>query len=493
PDSGSTFEIDMLYGVFPLDTVDVAVYFNSDSTAGYIQHRIRWDDSALTLLEVVLGPGVPGTATLMCQAGVDTVQYTINDSAEFQVPDGQPVAYLRFEVQCYGYGARTNIEFIGGSDINYYNHNNISYAPLRIDGFIRTQYDGNYNSFAYPEYVTAYPGQQVVPMDFVFAQDAPGQLIEARLVYDTTVVRCDSIVPGPGLNGGVLNVSTSYDTIILEMPETNPLMDVDIQVTPFTLYFSMETGDDDFTTYVGLPVVKRLNECGNITIPYHNGNWIEVEDHVAEADLGEVSYYTTATTYDVPVVMDSNVPINDYELYVQYPMDDLSFVEVVAVAGFAAPGWNYEASDSSVIQLNSSLFTDYDPDDLPTTVFKLRFEKTHSTAVGDTMFVTFYETSQNEVRYDMDDPFGFHTADLTLEDGYIRIKSRPIITCPALYIWDGDSFELENTILAACDGADVTEDVTEYYKIRKNVVPEDGKLSFRIVEDGAQISTFKDF
>ncbi|MBU8923491.1 MAG: T9SS type A sorting domain-containing protein [Bacteroidales bacterium] len=492
-DSGSTFEIQKITGVFPLDTVDVAVYFHSDSTAGYIQNRITWDATELTLLDVIEGPGIPGTATLDFTIGADSVHYTIYNTTEFEVPAGEPITYLRFAVQCYGYGSEADIDFLDGNDINYYNSHNISYAPLRVDGSVKTSYDSYMTQFAYLDYTRAYPGEQRIPMDFFFHQSSPGQLLAARFVYDDAVIHFDSISPGPGLNGGVINVSTSGDTIIVELPDTNPLMDVGATVTAFTLYFGMETGDDLISTDIDLPYIERLNECGQHTTPYHAGNSINIEDHVAEADIGAVAYYTSATTYDVPVVMDSNVPVNDFEFWAEFPADDISFVGVVAVAGFSAPNGIVDIFDTTVVQLNSSLFTDYDPSDLPATVFKLRFQKRHAMAVGDTMFISFYDTPGNEVRYAMDSPFGYHTADLTLEDGFIRIKDRTIITCPALHVWNGESYELDNTILAACDGANITEDITEYYKIRKNVVADGGKLLFKINEEGNQVSTFSDF
>ncbi|MCK4539392.1 MAG: T9SS type A sorting domain-containing protein [Candidatus Krumholzibacteria bacterium] len=492
-DSGSTFEIQKITGVFPLDTVDVAVYFHSDSTAGYIQNRITWEATELTLLDVIEGPGIPATATLDFTIGADSVHYTIYNAVEFGVPAGEPITYLRFAVQCYGYGLESDISFIDGDDVNYYNKNNISYAPLRVDGYVKTSHDSPMTQIAYLDYTRAYPGEQQIAMEFFFYQASPGQLLEARFDYDDAVVHYDSITPGPGLNGGVINVSTSGDTIVVEMPDTNPLMDVGATVTVFTLHFGMETGDDVISTDIGIPYIERLNECGQHTIPHHLGNSINVEVHDAEADLGGVAYYTSATTYDVPVVLDSDVPINDFEFWVEFPADDISFVEVVAVAGFTEPGGEVDISDTTVVQVNSSLNTDYDPADLPATVFKLKFQKRHAMSVGDTMFVTFYDTQGNEVRYDMDSPFGYHTADLTLDDGFIRIKSRPVNTCPALYVWNGESYELDNTILAACDGANVTEDITEYYKIRKPVVADGGKLLFKINEEGNQVSTFRDF
>lgn len=492
-DSTSTFEIDEVAGIFPLDTVEVSVYLESDSTMGFIQNRIGWDEAKLVLLDAYMGPGVPDTAAFVFTSGADSINFTIYDSAEFQVASGQPIAYLKFEVQCFGYGAKAFIDYIGGDDINYYNHNNMPYSPLRDGGWVQTSFDGYWDSFCYPEYTVAYPGQQVIPMDVIFEQSVPGRLTGIWLTYDTTVVHCDSVVAGAGLGSGTMNVTTSFDTIKIDFPGTNPMMAVGEELTVLTLYFGAEGDGDDYMTNVGMPYVAKVTECGNVTSPFHNGNNIIVDNHWVDADLGEVSYYTSATTYDVPMTLDSNVPINDFEFWVHFPADEIAFQEVVSVAGFTTPSVTVDANDTTLLQINSGISTDYDPGDLPATVFKLRFQKLGTVAVGDTFHVTFYSTPQNEARYDMDAPFGYHTADLTLDGGFIRIKSKPVNTCPALYVWNGESYELDNTILAACDGADIRDDITEFYKIRKAAVPEDGKLLFRVTEEGYQFSTLRDF
>jgi hypothetical protein len=111
--------------------------------------------------------------------------------------------------------------------------------------------------------------------------------------------------------------------------------------------------------------------------------------------------------------------------------------------------------------------------------------------------ITFVDPhSENRVQYDMDLP-GYHPANpLTLEDGSITITStggggNPC--CPALYLWNGREFKLENNILAQCDGARVENDVTDFYLVTGAVVAVADELRFQVRENATSISEFENF
>ncbi len=492
-DSSSTFEIGEISWIFPKDTVAVPVYLHTDSAVGYTENRVYWNDGDLELLSVTLGPGVPENATFNNSAVNDsTVEFDISCMDPFTIPSGEPIAYLNFEVQCYGYGAYTPINFINENNANFFICNNQPYSPLRDNGYIRTDYE--MFLFVIGDFVSAFSGKQHIEYEVDFYQQIPGKLLTTHVLFDPAVLRYDSVTAGPGLSGGSVGAQVVGDTIVVDFPETNPLLQTDTQIHIFTLHFGLLNDNDDFVTNLVFAYAERLDECGGVTVPhnYINGT-ITVPDHTAEADMGDVWYYNTASYYDVPFDMDSSFPINDFEFHVNFPAEDLEFLGVVVVGGFLPPDAAVSSSDSSRVQINNGLFTNYHPDNLPATVFKLRFAPRSTPAAGTIFDFVFASTPENEVRYDMDDPFGYHTADLTLLDGSIEIKKKSGPGCPTLYIWNGSAFDVENTILAACDGVRVKEDVTDFYLVSKQVKPGPDGLSFQIREDGAEASIFRDF
>ncbi|HUV36273.1 MAG TPA: FlgD immunoglobulin-like domain containing protein, partial [Patescibacteria group bacterium] len=240
---------------------------------------------------------------------------------------------------------------------------------------------------------------------------------------------------------------------------------------------------------------ERLDQCGGIknTSPW----WatIKVENHTATADIGEVNYYTTATTYDVWVKMGSNCPVNDYKLWVEFPKDTLAFAGIVAYGSFTPP-LGMLSGDSTKVVVTADDPTNYPPGN-PTIVFKIRFNRLFYLPAWTVLPIRFYLTAQNYIGYNMDEPFGWHYADLTLLDGSITIKPvpppPPPPTCPALFVWNGEVFERENTILAECDGKVVENDVTDYYCVSKRMQADSDVLRFQVREDGEEISTFSNF
>jgi hypothetical protein len=91
---------------------------------------------------------------------------------------------------------------------------------------------------------------------------------------------------------------------------------------------------------------------------------------------------------------------------------------------------------------------------------------------------------------------GLHPAEITsLSNGYIKIVSTPPPPpcCPALYLWDGRDYVLENNILAECDGKRVESSVTEHYLVTGAVIPDGDELRFQIREDATAVSEFEDF
>ncbi len=494
-DSTSTLEIGDLIGQFPTHTAEVPLYLHTDSLVTYIEARIYWEMSDLVLVSVVPGPGIPGTATLDTLMPNDsTVIVEISNPGDpFGIPSGEAIAYLNFEVQCFGYGASTWIRFVDDDNYNVYVASGVLRSPLRDDGRLWTEYETYL--FVYGYYTYAYAGEQDIPGIIQLYQEVPGKLLSATYLYDMDYLHFDSVTVGGGLMpGDTVYAEVIDDTIKITLPETNEFLPAG-QHHIFTLHFGAETDEDDYTTYVSSLGAIRIDECGGLKIPTHWGANIIVENHTATADIGEVSYYTTATTYDVWVKMGSNYPVNDYELWVEYPKDTLAFGGIVQYGEYLRP-LAALSGDSTKIMISADIGTNYPPSS-PRIVFKIRFHRLFPLPAWTVIPITFYETSQNHISYDMDDPFGYHQADLTLLDGKITIKPvpppPPPPACPALYIWNGEGFERENTILAACDGKVVQNDVTDYYLVSKRVRADSDVLRFQIREDGEEISTFSDF
>ncbi|HUV37136.1 MAG TPA: hypothetical protein VMX58_09390, partial [Patescibacteria group bacterium] len=258
-DSSSTFEIGQLIGQFPTDTVAVPLYLHTDSLVTYIEARIYWEDSDLELLSVTAGPGIPGTATLNTSNPNDsTVIIEIsNPGVPFGIPSGDAIAYLNFEIQCFGYGANTWIRFVDEDNYNVFVCNGLLYSPLRDDGRIWTDYESYLyvlGTFVYP-----YPGDQHIPVGFDLYQEVPGKLLCVNLVYDPGRLHYDSITVGEGLMpGDEVYATVVGDTIKVTLPETNEFLPVG-ERRIFYLHFGAETGDDDYITYVTPVYGERLD------------------------------------------------------------------------------------------------------------------------------------------------------------------------------------------------------------------------------------------
>jgi hypothetical protein len=496
PDPNSTFDIGTLMYVFPLDTVDLPLEFDTSNQVTYIENRINWVDDDLNLIDVIKGPGVPQDTSVklvVINETDSTVQFKIFSDDPFSITAGQPIAYLQFEVNCYGYGAFTPVTFADDDNYNFYITGGQPYAPERDDGGIWTDHETYL--FLIGDWVTTYSGDQHIPWEVDLWQEIPGQIVIAYIRFDPTVLHFDSVTAGPGIMGGTVNAYLNYDTITVILPTSNPPSPPNQQVNIFTLHFGLEDDDDDFSTAVQIVSSQRLDECGGVAYPWPMAGSITVPLHTAEADLGDIWAYTTASYYDVPLEMDSSFPVNDYELRVGFPSEDIRFDTVVGIAGFTPPTASLDPSDTSVVQINNGSGTDYLPSQLPANVFKLRFRPRSTPTAGTIFDIVFVESEENEIRYNMDLP-GFHSADpLTLIDGSIEIRqySGGGGGCPALYVWNGDGYELDNTILAACAGERVTADVTDYYLISKTVALDSDELRFQIREDGQEVSTFRDF
>jgi hypothetical protein len=492
-DSTSTLEIGDLTGQFPTDTAAVPLYLHTDSLVTYIEARIYWENSDLELVSVVPGPGIPGTATLNTSMPNDsTVIVEISNPGDpFGIPSGDAIAHLNFEIQCFGYGQSTWIRFVDDDNYNVYVCNGLLYSPLRDDGRLWMAYETHL--YVYGTYTHAYAGEQDISLVFRLYQQIPGKALCANHIYDSDYVHFDSVTVGEDLMpGDTVYATVVGDTIKVTLPETNAFLPPgDRRI--FYLHFGAETDDDDYVTPVYTIYSERLDKCGEVQYPQHMGANIIVENHTATADIGEVYYYTTATTYDVWVKMGSNYPVNDYELWVEFPKDTIAFDKIVAY-DFFKPPLGALSGDSTKVLISADIDTEYPPSS-PTIVFKIRFNRLIYLPAWTVLPITFYETSQNHISYDMDDPFGYHQADLTLLDGSINIRPvpPPPPACPALYIWSGDGFERENTILAECDGKVVQNDVTDYYLVSKRMQADSDLLRFQIREDGEEISTFSDF
>lgn len=496
PDPNSTFDVGNLMYIYPLDTVDVPLEFDTSNQVTYIENRINWTDDDLNLVDVIKGPGVPQDTSVklvVINETADEVQFKIYSTTPFPITPGEPIAYLQFEVNCYGYASFTEISLADNDNYNFYIAGGQPYAPVRDDGGIWTDYETYL--FLIGDWVTVYSGDQHIPWEVDLWQEIPGQIVVAYITFDPAVLHFDSVTAGPGIMGGSVTAYVNADTIVVELPTSNPSSPPNQQVNIFTLHFGLEDDDDDFTTYVSIVGSERLDECGGIAYPMPMSGSITVPPHTAEADLGDIWAYTTASYYDVPFELDSSFPVNDYEFYVGFPAEDIEFDTVVEVAGFTPPTASLDPSDTSVVQINNGLGTNYLPSQLPANVFKLRFRPRSTPTAGTIFDIVFVENDENEVRYNMDLP-GFHSADpLTLIDGSIEIRqySGGGGGCPALYVWNGSGYVLDNTILAACADGRVVSDVTDYYLISKSVAADGDELRFQIREDGEEISTFQDF
>jgi hypothetical protein len=496
PDPNSSFEIGQVSNVMLRDTVTVPLYLHTAATVGYVECRFGWAASDLTLLSVTRGPGLPDSVAFADSLlGVSTERIVISDPDPFTIDTGQPIAYLRFEVQCFGWSHTTAIAFVADDNYNLYISNGLPRSPLRDDGAVQSAHETLVGVIGSRE--EALPGEQHVAWTYDLYQEIPGRLLSARVRFDPTVMHYDSISAGPELLGGSVSAVTHLDTVIVTFSPSCPFLPPHVESSVFVLHFSLLNGNDDYTTHLQLLQADRIDRCGTITHPQaYEGAIVHVPNHTMTADLGETYATPSATTYDVAMSMMSNAPINDYRLFVRFPAAQIRFVSAVGMGGYTVPAAAVDGSDTTLIQINASLGTNYPPTSNPVPTFKLRFAPRTTPQPVNTVFpITFFSTPFNTGRYDMDAPFGWHDADLTLLDGSITIQSGggggP--TCPTLYVWNGSSYERDNTILAASDGVAAPVEATDYYMVTKPVAASDGTLRFQIREDGRQVSEFRGF
>jgi hypothetical protein len=497
PDPSSTFTLQDLTNQYPLTTVQVPLYLDTSNDVTYIQNRVGWVSDDLTLVDVVIGEGVSSTATLTIEAQTSTeVQFYISDGGNSLSVGTDPIAYLHFDVLCYGYGATTDVTFIGGDDLNFYISGGLPAAPLREEGAVRTR--AEYYLVIYGGHVGANGGCANINWPVTLYQEVPGRLNDAVVTYDDALFEVESVEAAPGLGGGTVEIVSDVDGVLTLDINDNPMIGPS-EVVIFNVYFNAIDDTDDTQSFLQITDATRERACGEIMqIWWLWGGSITIPNHTAMADLGEISKYRTSTYYDVPVKMNSNHPINTYKLFVNFPSDDIEFTGVVARAGYVAPIGGVNPGDPDEVLVSNGSGTNYDLSGL-TTVFYLRFAPIGSYPAGtqfDLTFDTVAEEPETEIRYWMD-LNSYHNADITdLLPGWIRLTNPPPPPppcCPALYTWNGRGFELENNILAECDGKNVKDAVTDHYLITGNVIQDVDELRFQIREDANAVSTFDNF
>lgn len=495
-DPSSTFELGNLTSVFPLDTVLVPLTFTTSNLVTYIENRVNWTAADLTLLDVIPGDGIADTVAFdIINQTSDEVSFKFTVTGDPVAVGSEPIANLVFEVQCYGYGALTNVTFADDNNYNFYVSGGIPAAPVRDNGTVRTQSESL--TLMWSQNVSAYTAQQDIPWTTTFYQSVPGKVNSVTLQYDYTAMRVDSVTALAGLEGGTASIIFNLGGYLI-VGIASPILPP-VQADLFEVHFAMLDDRDDFSTAVSFLYVERVNACGDTIPPTAWGSNITIPNHTASGDLGNISKYPSATYYDLPVVMDSNHPINAFELRVSFPADEIYFDGIVGRAGFTPPSGSVDPGDTTVVNLNNGSGTDYDPADLPTTVFYMRFRPWSPPSAGDYFDLAFVDPHpENEIQY-WTDLGAFHDADITaLDPGRISIVSPPgggggDPCCPALYVWNGSGYQLDNTILAECDGKNVESHVTDYYRLTQPAVADADVLRFQIREDANAVSEFGDF
>lgn len=494
-DSSSTFQVGDVSFVFPLDTIQVPVYLTTTSLVTYVENSIDWTGTDLTLAEVVPGPGIADTVSFdVIDQTSDNVRFKFTVGGDPVAVGSEPIAYLKFEVQCYGYGAYTYVNLTDDNNYNFFVSGGVPWAPLRDGGRVYTQAETLL--YLWSGAATACVGAQDIPMTFTFYQTVPGRVQTVTLQYDNSQFSVDSVEALPGLDGGTATIGYDIGGVLL-VNVTSPILPAD-QIDIFKVHFASVDDTDDIVSAVGIATATWVDACGGNRTPITWGANITIPNHVASADLGDITKYTTSTYYDVPMVMDSNCPINAFELHVQFPADQIYFDQVVASAGFTAPVAGVDPGDTTTIAISNGSGTDYDSSALPATVFYLRFRPWTTPTAGTVFDLTFVDPyNESEIQY-WTDLETWHDADFTLVDGSITITNPPPggggnPCCPALFVWNGSGYDLENNILAQCDGRDVDYDVTDYYPVSHAVVEDDGVARFQIREEADAMSQFRDF
>lgn len=492
-DSSSTFDIGNLAAVFPLDTVMVPVYLNGPSDVTQVYNQIGFADTALTLLGVLPGEALPaGVGFFPADSVAGTLLYDVHraDQASFTLGSG-PIAWLQFQVQCFGYGATTAISFVNGDLGNFY-VSGIQYSPLRDDGSITTAVD------QYPymsgRSTNALVGQHGVEFPITYNQGTPGRPVSVVVQFDNTVLEWVDVLPGDDLGGTVTSTYLLPTMRLLEFSSgLLPAGGGEHEIA--RVVFNLLTSDDGYSSYVNLDSGMRENAClEQLPLWYSIGNSIHVPLHTASADVGTNSHYYTATEYTVPFIIDSNHPVDSYKLFFHYPDDSLTF------DGTTDPllaAWGIDQSTTPWTGwVETPLSGDpLDPALLGQAQFSLKFTPIGSYGSGTRFHFRFNHAAPDYVRYVTDGSVERDATITALTPGYITLTTPgggggPC--CPALYAWDGAGFVLENTVLARCDGRSVSEDITDYYLMTRDVVVDNGKVRFQISENADAVSRFRD-
>lgn len=510
-DPSSTFRLGTASLADPLTTVEIPVYLDTPNQVAFFNCQIGWTAADLTLIEVTYGAGAPaGSGTLSVDpappgGGGISFHYSTQGFGPLTIPSGSPIAVLRLQVECFGYWVQTGIDFFetpGQTTNNFYNTAaGISMAPTRQSGWVQTPPDWVY--FNGPFEVQALPGQDDVAMLMRWQHTIPGQPLRAVIAYDPARLAFLSVEPDAGLLGG--SVIATPGPGLVDVAITSGVLPTSTNYL-FTMHFRLVTNDDNYSSQLNFTTGSQtVNVCGVVTnIVGGNAGKITVPNHTATVDIQNVSAYTTATSYDVPVQFASNFPVHDYELWVQYPASQLQFVETVAVAGFPVPSISVDQNNPGLLNIHEGSPSGpgqpvYTQSQLPADVFKMRFAPVSSPAAGTSYAISFQPNPQNEVAFFIEtNPLVRSFADLMLLPGTITITTAPPggggPGCPTLYAWDGSHMRRENTILAACDGVKSGSEVTDHYLVGGPVIPtSDGRLRFQIREDEQQVSEFRDF
>jgi len=494
PDPYSTFILGNVTGAFPDHDAPVPMSLSTSAGVSYTYNQVTWTASDLTLTDVTLGSEAAATGGSILWSFVDanTVQIEILWGSDQTIGTG-PLAVLHFDVGCYGYGASTAVDFVASDPLNYYNSTGISYWPLRDGGYVSTA-SPSY-TFFYSLTTFAVPGQQDVAITADYYTTIPRRLTHADVTYDDGYLSFTSVETHPdfaALGGSVSLASTGAGTFSVDI--TGPFLEAPEEQRLFIAHYSLtdaETHSGSVASYTG----TQEDPCGQPWAPATGGAYMHVTHTATVAALGS-NQYQSAAYYDVPITMHSNAPVNDYRLFVRFDDANLDFQNVVGVGGFTPPSAAPDGGDPSLIQVNASLGTDYDVTSTQT-VFKLRFEPSSTPAVG-TEFDFDFDTGADEVVYDTElGPESY--ADLTLVGGTVTIIANPGGggggggCCPTLFVWNGSGFQLENTILAACDEAKVEDDIVEFYKIDGRAKANNGEIRMQLREDAGAHSEFRDF
>ncbi len=498
-DPNSTFDIGALTNVFPLDTVMVPVYLVTTRSVTEIENWITYDQDDLTLLDVVKGPGVPAGATFTWSASDGTLHYNTGVALadSFAIVATDPVAYLKFEVQCFGYGASTDIEFVDDNNYNYYIAGGHSYAPAREDGSVSIKGETWWGDlYMFADVMSAYTGGEDVNVGLHLCHEIPGRLLSAKLVCDMDHIQIDSIT-ADGDYIESFTWDTDGDTILIDVPESNPLL-APGNYRLFDMHFHLAYCDDDTRDYINVVHAERKDECGGISIPYFFDGFIDVPEFTAQTDIAQVNCYNTAEYYQVPVYMDASQPINKYEFYVHFDPDTLEFHSIVSSGSFTPPGAFVTGGNDDLLKITSGVPTNYDPGYLPATVFYIKFHRLIAPYVGQ-VFDLAFDTSPEltNMMQNYSGGCGYYDAGtLALLPGRITIIQYvppPPPSCPTLYVWNGASFEKENTVLAACANGPVSADVTDYLLVTNHVDAGTDECRVQIREDGLETSAFTGF